>query len=114
MGTETRGNQCVVESGGNIVGAFSTSHSMVSALPAMSLNSAPGLRERIRVAAAAGCERQGKTRGINTYVRTRHQGCVPSSNSVCGVLGPYGPESRITLETAGKWFMTGRTDVGVT
>ena len=31
-------------------GAFSTSHSMVSALPAMSLNSAPGFDERINVA----------------------------------------------------------------
>lgn len=31
-------------------GAFSTSHSMQSALPAMSLNSAPGSRERISVA----------------------------------------------------------------
>jgi hypothetical protein len=42
-----------VDIGGKIVGAFSTSHSMVSALPAMSLNSAAGLRERISVAAAA-------------------------------------------------------------
>jgi hypothetical protein len=47
-------NQCVVESGGNIVGAFSTSHSTVSAFPAMSLNSAFGLRERINVAAVVG------------------------------------------------------------
>jgi len=36
------------------VGAFSTSHSMVSALPAMSANSAPGTRERISVAAVLG------------------------------------------------------------
>jgi len=41
-----------VGNGGKIVGAFSTSHSMVSALPAMSLNSAAGLRERISVAVA--------------------------------------------------------------
>lgn len=41
-----------VGNGGKIVGAFSTSHSMVSALPAISLNSAAGLRERISVAAA--------------------------------------------------------------
>jgi hypothetical protein len=41
-----------VGNGGKIVGAFSTSHPMVSALPAMSLNSAAGLRERISVAAA--------------------------------------------------------------
>jgi hypothetical protein len=43
--------QCDMEIGGKIVGAFSTSHSMVRALPAMSLNSAPGFRERIKVAA---------------------------------------------------------------
>ena len=41
-----------IGNGGKIVGAFSTSHSIVSALPAMSLNSAAGLRERISVAAA--------------------------------------------------------------
>jgi hypothetical protein len=56
-------NQCVVESGGNIVGAFSTSHSMVSAFPAMSLNSALGFRERINVAAVAGLN------GIQRFVR---------------------------------------------
>jgi hypothetical protein len=54
VGTE-RSDQCNdVDIGGKIVGAFSTSHSMVSALPAMSLNSAPGLRERINVAALVG------------------------------------------------------------
>ena len=47
-------DQCDVDSGGKIVGAFSTSHSMVSALPAMSANSAPGTRERISVAAVLG------------------------------------------------------------
>jgi hypothetical protein len=41
-----------VGSGGKIFSAFSTSHSMVSALPAMSLNSDAELRERISVAAA--------------------------------------------------------------
>jgi hypothetical protein len=50
-GTWTINDQIDVGNGGKIVGAFSTSHSMVSALPAMSLNSAAGLRERISVAA---------------------------------------------------------------
>jgi hypothetical protein len=73
-------DQCDVDKGGKIFGAFSTSHSMVSALPAISANSAPGLRGRISVA-AVGCELQGnmhangatRTSKDDTKIARRHK-----------------------------------------
>lgn len=56
----------------NTNGAFSTSHSIRRALPAMSLNSAPGAGERIKVAAIPkSASLSDERRKGSVYVQTR-------------------------------------------
>jgi len=65
---------------GKIETAFSTSHSTISALPAMSLNSEPGFLDHMSVAG----ERKSGTvyiRYEKTYVQRRRRGCEQSSGS---------------------------------